>query len=65
MNSESSMKIPTDDLKAAFRHSRIYAQGWNAARVVTLKGGPPGNPYLSEPERSRWNEGFAQALAKS
>jgi len=59
------MKIPTDDLQSAFRHSRIYAQGWNAARVVTLKGGPPSNPYPSEPERSRWNEGFAQALEKN
>ena len=65
MNSEPPVKTPTDDLQAAFRQSRIYAQGWNAARIVTLKGKTPGNPYPSEPERSRWNEGFAQALEKS
>lgn len=54
----------------AFRLSRIYAEGWkmanalsssereglNARRVVAR------NPYASEPERSRWSEGFTKAL---
>ncbi|MGC9954888.1 MAG: hypothetical protein ABSD21_11500 [Rhizomicrobium sp.] len=57
---------------AAFKLSRIYAEGWNAAsrlsanesdgfdlwRVAAL------NPYVIEPERSRWSEGFAKALGK-
>jgi hypothetical protein len=56
----------------AFKLSRIYAEGWNAAnrlsanesddfelwRVAAL------NPYVIEPERSRWSEGFAKALGK-
>ena len=53
---------------AAFRNSRVYAEGWNAARTLSCSV-PPGtlepaasNPYASEPERSRWNEGFTQAL---
>jgi len=55
---------------AAFRLSRIYAEGWNRAqelsanesgdldlwRVAAL------NPYAAEPERSRWSEGFKKAL---
>jgi hypothetical protein len=54
----------------AFRLSRIYAEGWNKAqqlsaadaedldvtRVAAL------NPYTSEPERSRWSDGFAKAI---
>jgi hypothetical protein len=54
----------------AFKLSRIYAEGWNAAnslsandrdglelwRVAAL------NPYVIEPERSRWSEGFTKAL---
>ena len=51
----------------AFRHSRIYAEGWNAARTLSATV-PAGahehtmqNPYSSEPERTRWNEGFAAA----
>lgn len=54
--------------KTAFQQSRIYAQGWNAARRLLMSG--PGdaktmaalNPYHSEPERTRWNEGFAKAM---
>jgi hypothetical protein len=49
----------------AFRLSRAYAQGWNAAkRPWTLEAGKErkvSNPYTSEPERARWNEGFALA----
>jgi hypothetical protein len=56
---------------AAFLLSRVFAEGWNAAhelssndsdtfdlgRVAAL------NPYETEPERTRWSEGFAKALA--
>jgi hypothetical protein len=49
---------------SAFRRSRIYAQGWNAARGP--RAGAPrkdlSNPYTSDPEKSRWDEGFANAL---
>ena len=44
---------------SAFRKSRIYAQGWNAARVGAK---PTDNPYRNEPERSRWLEGYAKRL---
>jgi hypothetical protein len=51
--------------KAAFRQSRIYAEGWNAARLLKPGAGRydviASNPYQSEPERTRWNEGFAKA----
>jgi hypothetical protein len=48
-----------------FQRSRIYAQGWNAARGPRTGGALPkdvANPYPSEPEKSRWNEGYANAL---
>ncbi len=54
------------DDKASFQHSRVYAQGWNAARRSSLKTEAnlqkvaASNPYESEPERTRWNEGFAK-----
>jgi hypothetical protein len=44
-----------------FRLSRIYAQGWNAARAAGTADGAPANPYAAEPERSRWQAGFSQA----
>jgi hypothetical protein len=50
---------------SAFQRSRIYAEGWNAARALNSGAKPVSNPYASEPERSRWNEGFTQALGKS
>ena len=49
----------------AFRRSRIYAQGWNAARAPRTRGAlskDAVNPYPSEPEKSRWDEGYANAL---
>ena len=59
------MKTRPDDSKSAFRLSRVYAQGWNAARTAALNPGePPVNPYVSEPERGRWNEGFDEAQEK-
>ena len=45
---------------AGFRESRIYAEGWNAARKSSK---PASNPYASDPERSRWLEGYTKALA--
>lgn len=50
---------------SAFQRSRIYAQGWNAARQPRTGGAPRKNalnPYASEPEKSRWDEGYANAL---
>ena len=55
--------------ETSFHLSRIYAEGWKRAhelsaneiadldllRVAAL------NPYATEPERSRWREGFAKA----
>jgi hypothetical protein len=54
----------------AFRLSRIYAEGWNTAKKMSLvdgqgpgdPGDPALNPYRSEPQRSRWAEGFAAAM---
>lgn len=56
---------------AAFRLSRVYAQGWNKAHElsptdraqVDLCGADVLNPYAAEPEHSRWSEGFAQAFS--
>jgi len=46
----------------SFRLSRIHAEGWNAARQTWLPGaGEPVNPWPAEPERSRWQQGFASA----
>jgi hypothetical protein len=46
-----------------FRQSRIYAEGWNAARKSSEGSGAARNPYPADPERARWAEGFAGALA--
>jgi hypothetical protein len=51
-----------------FRLSRVYAQGWNTARTRSLRTGPAAekatiNPYMSEPDRGRWAEGYAGGLA--
>jgi hypothetical protein len=50
-----------------FQHSRVFAQGWNAARTWSLRTDPAAakamtNPHTSQPERSRWDEGYASAL---
>lgn len=46
-----------------FRNSRIFAEGWNAARTHSLApAGKPQNPYAPGPEHMRWNEGFTQAM---
>lgn len=56
---------------AAFRLSRVYAQGWNKAQELSAQeraqfdvaGTQTLNPYTAEPERSRWSEGFSKAIA--
>jgi len=56
---------------AAFRLSRVYAQGWNRAHELSEKdrahvdlcGANVLNPYAAEPERSRWSEGFSMAFS--
>lgn len=45
--------------KDSFRLSRLHAQGWNAARQVGAT--EQSNPWPAEPERSRWQAGFAGA----
>ena len=54
----------------SFRLSRVYAQGWNAANGLSMdeRDGleqrciEARNPFASDPERSRWSEGFMEAL---
>lgn len=55
--------MKTRENETAFRLSRIYAQGWNAARELAVD--EPANPYPAEPERERWAAGFAQAQTSS
>jgi hypothetical protein len=51
----------------SFQLSRVYAQGWNAARRLPAnarldpKAIADLNPHKSEPERTRWSEGFLKA----
>jgi hypothetical protein len=55
---------------ATYRLSRIFAEGWNAAHALpsnqsdglNQRDVPALSPYATEPERSRWSEGFAKAL---
>ena len=55
-----------------FKLSRIYAQGWNAANTISTNDfsqlDPAKttalNPYVAEPQRSRWSDGFRAALQK-
>jgi hypothetical protein len=53
--------MPAPENKAAFHMSRIYAEGWNAARRLLPDGTIVSNPYRTEPERARWDQGFAEA----
>jgi hypothetical protein len=54
----------------SFALSRIYAEGWKAARKYLMDGPDDGtavpvdslNPYQTGPERVRWGEGFEAAL---
>lgn len=51
---------------AAFRLSRIYAEGWNKASQLqpseTDELESELNPYTTEPEKSRWSDGFTKAI---
>lgn len=55
---------------AAFRLSRVYAEGWNKAQLLSeneaaalsMEDMAALNPYAAEPERSRWVEGFTKAI---
>ena len=53
--------LMTEADQIAFRLSRVYAEGWNAGRSAISRSRPFTNPYRSEPERLRWNEGYAAA----
>jgi len=55
---------------SGFKLSRIYAEGWNAAKKspsnaqAALDAGRVAdlNPYTHESEKARWNDGFRAAL---
>lgn len=51
----------TEADKTAYRLSRIFAEGWNSARAASRNQEPISNPYDTEPERTRWNDGYAKA----
>lgn len=46
--------------KTAFRLSRIYAQGWNAARKPRTDAKRAMAPYPADPERATWQRGFSE-----
>jgi hypothetical protein len=53
----------------AFQLSRVYGEGWNAAKKLISEGhiareaqSSQLNPYGSGEERDRWAEGFKQGL---
>jgi hypothetical protein len=53
----------------AYRLSRIYGQGWKAAKEMLLDrpegldaASPPENPHETLEERTRWSKGFEDAL---
>jgi hypothetical protein len=55
-----------------FQLSRIYAQGWAAANELpadaycrlTAEEKIALNPHTAEPQRSRWSDGFREAVQK-
>src|SRR5258706_5630950 len=55
---------------SAFELSRIYSQGWNAARKLVAAGqsdldanqAAARNPYPIGEENARWTKGFTEAL---
>jgi len=51
--------VKEPDVMTEFEFSRIYAQGWNAARTAGTWNRPTRNPYPQDPERARWQQGFA------
>ncbi len=52
-----------------YRLSRIYGQGWKAAKETLLdlhtKPTAPENPHETVEERARWSKGFEDALRSS
>jgi hypothetical protein len=55
---------------SAFEMSRIYGQGWSAAKRLLAAGqgmvdaaAEAHNPHLGAEERSRWAKGFTEAVA--
>jgi hypothetical protein len=54
-------EVMTEESMMAYWLSRIYAEGWNHARTAPPSEGIEANPYGTEPERTRWNEGYAAA----
>jgi hypothetical protein len=53
----------TEADKVAYQLSRVYAEGWNYARSAGQKKGIGSNPYVTEPERTRWNKGYVKATS--
>jgi hypothetical protein len=56
--------MPID--QTPFQLSRIYAQGWNAARQARLDRAEADGvavPYAADPERASWQRGFADGSA--
>ena len=57
----------------AYKLSRIYGQGWKAAKEMLLdrpeglhaKPTAPENPHETLEERARWSKGFQDALSSS
>jgi hypothetical protein len=55
-----------------FKLSRVHAEGWNAASRLSAEESDSLNsrdvaalnPYATEPERTRWREGFVKGLRK-
>ena len=55
---------------SAFELSRIYGQGWNAAKKLLAAGqgtvdaatGVARNPHSGAEERARWTRGFREAV---
>jgi hypothetical protein len=51
----------TEADKTAYRLSRVYAEGWNTGRTMAGPNLAASNPYKTEPERGRWEEGYKKA----
>jgi hypothetical protein len=55
-----------------FKLSRVHAEGWNAASKLSAEESDSLgtrdvaalNPYATEPERTRWSEGFLKGLMR-
>lgn len=70
---ETKPEIASAQDTSAFELSRIYGQGWNAAKKLIADGrsdvsdtdAATLNPYSAVAERTRWSEGFKQALSSS